>query len=56
MPRLTHLCGLGSTAQLLALGIAQSALFNELKRTSSERKVKRWKKKKRKTAVILIAE
>ena len=28
MPRLTPLCGLGSMAQLLALGIAQSALFN----------------------------
>ena len=56
MARLISLCGLRSTAQLLALGIAWSALFNELKRTNSERKVKRWKKKKRKTAVILIAE
>ena len=46
MPRLTPLCGLGSTAQLLALGIAQSAVFNELKRTNSERKVKRPKKGK----------
>ena len=54
MPRLTHLCGLSSAAQLLSLGIAQSALFNELKRTNSERKMKTWKK--RKTAVIVIAE
>ena len=30
MPRLTHLCGLGSTAQLLALGIIQNSLFNEV--------------------------
>ena len=46
MPRFTPLCGLASTAQLLALGIAQSAVFNELKRTNSERKVKRPKKGK----------
>ena len=30
IPRLIPFCGISSTAQLLALGIAQNALFNEL--------------------------
>ena len=54
MARLISLCGLRSAAQLLALKIAQNALFNELnwkgqielKRKSLKRKVETWRKRK----------